>query len=241
MDADSDELERLVLERNWSPIINVCDKHRKTTLHYACQKYNVRLTMSLLDIPGIITTPEYGPDEVKHDMSLFHLAVYTCSMTLLTHPYQIIDDRNKRGISPLHMEAQIDWIDGVNLMLDMCSELAKVRDLCGLTLVLYASIYSCLSTFRVFLEHDNPEIVRSISLPSQLIGWTVLHCFTHEGHHEILKLLLEKNLEMPKPLFSTVYILLYEPALSPLNLAGWTGNIECVALLLAYGVNPNAD
>jgi hypothetical protein len=53
---------------------------------------------------------------------LFHIATARCSLQLVdlihgTVLYRIDDDRTKRGMTPLHTAAQLNWAAGVQYML----------------------------------------------------------------------------------------------------------------------------
>lgn len=239
-EGPSEDLESLVFESvDWTHCVNNMDRRGKTALHYACEHGRVSIAHRLLEVPGV----KFSQFERSQSLSPVHMAVTSCSLAIVeSEGYETgLDLDSVAGMSPLHLAAKEDWVDGVAYFLNIDPALARMRDDSGFTPALYAATYGSEDSFGIFLRHDNPDVVGSIRIRSAMTGWTVLHFLACEGHARILRTLFEDNYRMANRLFREVDVRSTEPAMTPLYLAGRAGNIECVQLLIAFGANPNLE
>ena len=86
------------------------------------------------------------------------------------------------------------------------------------------------STLDVISKEPNADVPAKLQQKLGIYGYTPLHEAATEGHHEVLRFLIEKGGNVDAKA-SNGY--------TPLHLASSGGHVECVKVLLEHGANIN--
>ena len=244
------DLVDMIFGLDWSKRINWVDASGRTALHWAVDRMLLPCIRKLCEIPGI----QVMLFDVLHRTPV-QSAVKNCSMEILEilldmEGYDIENDVDSFGRSLLHVAVKEDWEEGVRFLLahESGRVLAQKPDRSGIVPAVLAAIYGCRKALKVFLCHEDREIVQSVAIPCKLTGWTIIHYAANCRKPKVMQMLLEVNylLELlGRPLFPKETSPLDARAGPPLHqstpliLAVTNYDIKCVQLLLAFGAKPS--
>lgn len=182
--AKYNNLEALMYSLENGVDINSVDEEGRTALHFAAEKEQIDVLLTLVQLPGIMTNMYDHQGRTP-----LHLAAKygkgSSIRILLIDPNLDINICDEVQMTPLHIACKNGYFNVINLLLSQENVQINMQDELGMTALHYATQKMWIASIQLLLTY--PGINVNIR---DRFGWTPFHIAAFNGNLEIISMFL---------------------------------------------------